>query len=165
MKKGFTLIEILLSTSVLAVVMAAMVVTISSTFKNTRKAGATGNVSGEGTLALRSMELNIRYAKSISCTSTQLTVTKINNSVITYDIVSNRVASHSGAIVYNLTSAETVATPCSGALFTCDGGTNRTVGICFMLESANKVAGDTSTQAGLNGVQFKSQVTLRNWGL
>lgn len=174
MKKGFTLIEILVASSILVMMMAAVVVITSSAYKGSRKAEAVSSVRSEGALAINSLENIIKYAKNIgSCSASSLVITTLQGETVTYGLNgSNEVASTSGTTgrVYRLTNnASARLTLCNGGagpLFSCDLATNaRRVSVCFMLQSAGAVAGDVTTTAGDgSGVQFATYITLRNWG-
>lgn len=159
------MIEILVATAILALMMTTVIVTLSATFKNSRKAASVGATDSEGMAALRSMENMIKYSKKINiCTANNLVIVRVNNDTVTYKIISNQIASQSSTTTYRLTSSGVTATPCGSTMFTCDANL-KTVSICFNLENAAAVAGDVTTNAGIGGVQYKSQVTLRNWGI
>ncbi len=165
-KNGFTLVEILVAMGILTMVMTFSSMMLYSTYKGARKAGAIAQAKSEGAYAMKAMSNLISFGTKISCNlvPNSLVVTRLNGDQVTYSLTGKQIASTSGLLVQNLTSTNVAVVPCSGTtIFSCNAATGaQTVNICFNINRANSI--DVTDSAGLNGVNFQSQVTLENFG-
>jgi len=153
MKKGFSLIEILVGLGLFAVLGTVSSVMLLSTLRGARKAAAINIAKNEGQYALNAMAQTTRFAKACSSTATSLTLTKTDDTTVIYNLASGVIVSGSA----NLTSEKVVATACGGTMFTCSG---RSVNICFNIDTPGTP--DVTESAG---ILFKTTVVLRNWGI
>lgn len=163
-KRGFSLLELLMGIGLMAILLLSANVLLFTSFKSARKAAAITIANSEGAYALKSMEQLIKYSRSATCnSSTRLTVSTLTNQSVIYELSAAKIASTSGT-TRNLTTSRVRVTACSGTMFTCSAD-GRTVSICYFVENVNGT--DVTTLAGAvsgDGVQFKTQVAMRNFG-
>ncbi len=171
MKKGYTLVEILMGIALFAAIFTVSGVVLFSTFKSSRKAAAVAQAKSEGAYAMRSMSDMIRYAESVTCQSaSQITINRPNldRVIFSYVTTSNpdKIASASGAMVSDVTSSKVAisvpAVECGGSIFDCSDQ-NRTVKICFQIDKYGGID-VTDITMGTKGILFKTQVTIVNAG-
>ncbi len=158
MKKGFSLLEVLLGMALVGILLGAANVFLFSSLRSAKKAEAVSTTKNEGAYAMNSMVNYIKFSRSIkSCTSTSLQFERVNGNIVTYTYTGNKIASSSPSLSssIDLTSSEMVVTPCSGAIFTCPD--KYSVKICFRLDRANSNVTENSANA-----VFESTVAIRN---
>lgn len=164
MKKGFSLLELLVGFALVGILMSTGVVLLFTSLRSSKKASAVGTAKAEGAYALNTISQKVRYAQGITCdlsSPVKLTVNLIDNSYNVYSLnggqlqVVTTAADGTTTPTINLTSNRVTVSACAG-LFTCDG-TNSSVSICFNIN----LAGDVN-EAG--SASFQSQVSLRNNG-
>ena len=73
MKKGFTLLELLVVVAILGIVMVAITQLLASVLSNSGKSAASQSVKSSGQFALAMIQKTLRRAKSASCTANSLT--------------------------------------------------------------------------------------------
>ena len=154
---GFSLIEILVATSLVAILMAGANQVLFSFLKSEQKARSTIEVKEVGDNALAVMANEIRNAEEITlpCGNSIVFIPKEDlETTVTFSCVEGE----GGGIMWNggnLTGPNLVVTNCS---FSCASGKYGSVGISFTLE---KTSDDPVRKA--NPVSFNTQVMLRNW--
>jgi prepilin-type N-terminal cleavage/methylation domain-containing protein len=176
MKKGFSLIEILIGAALFAIVFSTAGVVIFSTLRGSRKTIAVTTAKSEGEYALSVMTDDIKFADKVTCDATgmKLQVDKSSSDRLVYSFdssvspdkikwVSGTLVSP-GPITADLTSEKIVVTipaaDCTGVMFVCDAAQNA-VKICFAAGNASGT--DTSDLVNsVNGIVFKTSVTLIN---
>ncbi|GEM_PF-867758 len=166
--KAFTLIELLASVSVLAVIGTAIFGVFLVTLRGSKKANLLAVVRQNGTSAMSQMVRSIRYAKSLddpsSCvtplTSTYITITSASDGEQTIyscnyggdaPITSNSASLVDGDVV--------IATSCSFACSQQNINSPPTITIQFTLNSKNP----NSLVESNASIPFQSSVTLRNY--
>ena len=166
MKKGFTLIEVLLATGLMAVVLGTASVMFYTVFRSARKSSAIATAKTEGAFAVRSIDQMVRFAAKITaCGTNSLTIERLNDDVVTYALSGTAISSSSGS----LTSNNVSVTTCSGStsIFTCDPAVApfRVVKICFVINKSGGIdVTDYAGATGTSGVVFQTQVLIRNFG-
>lgn len=161
-KKGYTLIELIVGFGLFALLATTVTMLIASLLQNARKAAAVAAAKTEGEYAMAAMAEMIRYSGGMTCSANSLTVGEVTYNLYTSGADAGRMSSESGTMIQYLTSARLTATPCGGSTFVCPDA--RTVEICFWLDTTGAL--DASEQAGgqsSNGVQFRTRVGLRNF--
>jgi len=181
MKKGFTLIEVLISIGILSVISLVLSQSFLSTTRGSMKSEIQSSVKQSGDFAVKTMEQMIRQASSISpatCTSLPLKTLELNNpdgGVTTFRCLYvnppgiTRIASVSGLVnpvTYYLTSSDVTlgGTGCNAAAmtlsFTCTAGPGipDKVLINFTLSQA----GTAHSQAEAARTSFQTTVNVRN---
>ena len=174
MKKGFTLIEMLVSAGIMALLSVVITQIFVATTRNSTKTEVLTDLRQNGTFALGIMERMIRSAKNISSTcdgsaDTAITITNQDNLETTFsctmdvDLSIPRIASVSSEFgTEYLTSKNYVlGTDCTSIIppFTCTSGTNYpSVAISFQLQQKS----DSASQYEKASETFETRVTLRN---
>lgn len=133
MKKGFSLMEMLMGVGLMAILLLSANVLLFTSFKSARKASAITLANSEGAYALKSMEELIQFSRSATCnSSTRLTVLTLTNEAVVYELNSAKIASTSGA-TRNLTSnrVRVTASTCPGGIFTCSADGRDSVDLLF----------------------------------
>lgn len=160
-KKGFTLIEILVVTVILAVLGFMVTNIFFTTMRGTSKADVLREVKQNGNYALSIMERMIRNATSITTCSSPMSTIQIMNpdgQTTTFFLSGTQIASNSGSFLTN-SKVQVINPP--GLIFSC----TRTVGkpdvvtINFSLAQAGPIAGPEE-QASLS---FQTTVSLRTY--
>jgi len=141
MKKGFTLVEILVVITVFAVLGVITTQTLLISLQGSRKSGSLTSVRENLNYALSVMERQLRNAESVVCTKstyTNITYNDENGKETSFSCLGDYIASGSA----RLTSSETVITACE---FTCNNpvGLPSWVGINLTAKEA-KASGTVS---------------------
>ena len=164
-KKGFTLIEVIVSFSLFTLVVMAANVMLFSTFRSARQAATVSEVNNEGAYVMNSMISLLRYSRDIVCTTaTRLDISASDGGIFYYELSGNRIASTSALSSSYLTSDQvSVQLPaeCGGRFFTCSAN-SRSVDICYALEKVSYTDVTDRASSQTNGILFRSTVTLRN---
>lgn len=170
MKKGFTLIEMLVSAGIMALLSVVITQIFVATTRNSTKTDVLTDVRQNGNYALGVMERMIRSAKSVTvCGVTPTSSIEITNEdnlqttftcVLDGDSGVSRIASDSGTIfgIEYLTNNNFTVGSCA-SVFTCISGANYpSVAISFQLQqkSASASQYEKATET------FITRVTLRN---
>jgi prepilin-type N-terminal cleavage/methylation domain-containing protein len=164
MKKGFTLVEIVIVTAAVGLIMIAMMGVVLGTFRSQNKGKSSSRVAENGTWILNELRRNIlsSSSKRISCISNQsIGFTNIDNGESTVlsceDVSGYRIASVSaekGTLV--LTGSE-VTVDCGTAFVSCETLPSLEV------SAVNFNFGLTSFVSGVGTSQdFNLKVTIRN---
>lgn len=153
MKKGITLVEILVAMAVFTVLMTSVTMVLTATLRAANRAAVVTKIKSEGTYIMDSMATVLRYAESVSCSPDGIDGYAIANLAsatnnIFYDClpVPNRIASDSVA----LNSSEVLVSGCQ--IIPSDDCSR--IDIQFSLQDASGVLGTP--------VSFSSQLELRN---
>lgn len=149
MRKAFTLIEMVVGIGVFAAVILMGTMMMVATLRASKKAAAVALVRNEGANALGVMTSFIRYADSVTCTPTSVTIKTNSQDTVIFACTTDYLASNSA----RLTSANVKVGDCG--IFTC--GTN-SVGIKFSLSKAGTSTLVETTAAST----FETTVVLRN---
>lgn len=172
-QKGFTLMEILISVGVLAIVATLLAQVLFTTAHVNKKAEIVTNVKQDGNFALDVIGRMVRSAKSIDvCSATVLQITNPNNGVTTFQCESDgtaaRIASVSAShpTVYltggNITLSPTGSADCPGnsPAFSCAPpvGAKNQVTVSFTLGQLG--VGGSVYERG--GASFKNTIRMRN---
>lgn len=172
---GFTLIEIIITTSIIAILGMVITQVLSTTTRTNTKVGIMSDVKQNGDYALLMMERLIRSARQVtsSCSEAGSTLDSVvlentdgNTTTLTcaYDGSASRVASVSGIVTSYLTGTNVTlgGSSCSGSSlsFTCQGiqGGSQTISIAFSLSQGNasQFISEQST------IPFQSTIMVRN---
>lgn len=164
--RGFSLIEIIISVGVLAVVGTLLSHVFFTTTRTATKTDRVNDIKENGEFAIEIMTRLIRNAKSIdssNCTGSSTNTLLINNpegTITTFSCPNNRIASESVSLTEYLTN-ENVSADCSTLLFTClsQPGAPPTVNISFSLDQVGPTPIDQFERARRS---FQTSVTLRN---
>lgn len=168
--RGFSLIEIIVSVGVLAVVGTVLSQVFFTTTRTATKTGRVNNIKDNGEFALEIMSRLIRNAKNIvpsSCTgsaTSSLSLIHPENTQTDLNCLTDsgntRIASVSGSSTEYLTD-ENISVDCSTLLFTClsQPGSPPTVKITFTLDQVGPTPVDQFERARRS---FQTSVTLRN---
>lgn len=152
MKKGFTLIEVLTSLALLAVLAVAVNTYLISSLKSARKAAANSVIKSEGEMIQTSIVRNVSFAKRINgCTATSLNFLASDGSTIIYTLNSGRlvqsidIPDSNPAVSSNLNSTRTSVAGClaANALFACQSG-GKTVDFCLRISTVGLDTSDNS---------------------
>ncbi len=164
MKKGFSLIELLIGIGLIAVIIGTANVFLFSLVRSAKKAEASGVTKAEGSYAMTAMTQVIKFSRKINCIGTMpefdLQITRLNNEMVTYKLLGTKIASISGTPAINqaLTSdAVTVAKCTNGTpMFSCDTDL-KSVNICFIVSKAG-----SANIEDMASNKFENTVTVRN---
>jgi prepilin-type N-terminal cleavage/methylation domain-containing protein len=159
MKRGYTLVEMMVVVALLSVVGVAVVTMFLTTSRGGGKAGAIAQVKQEGDYALTTMERYIHFAKSVNpCTDTPpmsaITITWYDevtglDTNVTFNSTSGQIQRDGVAI----TSSNNISA--SNLLFNC--ATDATSGVVSV-----GISFDINYGNGLVTETFSSKVVLRN---
>ncbi|MCL5676240.1 MAG: prepilin-type N-terminal cleavage/methylation domain-containing protein [Patescibacteria group bacterium] len=165
---GFTLLEILVVLTIMAVILAIGVGVLSSVLKGDAKTSATAEIKQNGSLVLDVMSYFIRNATALNgnppC-GASLSLTQPDNSVVVFSLLptdninyNNRIASNSAS----LTNGDIkTGVDVSSLTFTCDTTTSPpVVSIDFTLTQARKA---NSTMGLATSEKFHTSVSLRTY--
>ncbi len=173
--QGFTLIEIIITTSIIAILGVVITQVLSTTTRTNTKVGIMSDVKQNGDFALIMMERLIRSARQVtsSCSEAGDTLDSVilentdgNTTTLTcaYDGSVTRVASVSAIGTSYLTGTNVTlgGSSCSGStlLFTCKGiqGVTQAISIGFTLTQGN--ASQFISEQSMT--PFQSTVMVRN---
>ncbi len=163
-KKGFSLIEILLGISLFIIMSATAGAVLVNSLRSARKASATTLAKNEGQYALKTIQQAILFAADATCVSgTTLNYHVENdptNTLHTYSL--NGAAIRADGNPMTSTSVSIAQGSCTN-VFTCStngSGFVTTVEICFVINNANGI--DVSDTAGISGLKFDTLATLLN---
>lgn len=171
--RGFTLLEIVVSLGILAMLGLVLTQSFVSSIRTNSKGDITQEVVQNGNFAVERISRMILNAAEISSsctiegvTSSDFSFTNRDGGVTTLSCVTDsgvsRLASSSGQAVSYLTSdALTLGSTCDGALeFTCEliGDTTKKIYMTFSLSQKNATAGVFETSSS----PFELTVTTRN---
>lgn len=167
MKKGFTLVEILVSLSILAIIVVMGTNMFLTTLKGVKKTKALTEVKQNGNYALSAMERTIRNAQSIeknsddeTCASemAKINIKNLDNNLIEFACDGSKISSNSAALTSN--DVKVVAGSC---FFDCQSGeagvSPATITIRFSLSQAGEDVRPEEEAL----VDFQTKVTLRNY--
>ncbi len=161
MKKGFTLIELVVSTGVAALVILAISSILMDSFKARLRVQMGDRVQTNGNWAISELRRNVINARQVNCEATDPRVVTVTDefgvgSSLFCDIDAKKIASISAVRTIDLTSGDVVVTDCS-QFASCEtvGSKVRAVNFSFVLESG------TGAEA-LISKEFDSKVTVRN---
>jgi prepilin-type N-terminal cleavage/methylation domain-containing protein len=162
MKKGYTLIEMLVVVVIFAIVGLISSETIILTLRGTKKADAISKVRQNLDYAMESMQRQIRGAKSITSpcdgtTSSQISILDQKSNLTTYaciNVNNQNLPSYIASSSASLTSNEVTISACS---FICTpAGTNTTPEVTISITAQDK--------GGQNApVTDTTQITLRTY--
>lgn len=165
MKKGATLVEIMISVSLLAILVVGVNTYFISSLRSARKAATSSIVKSEGEQIQSNIVQTVKFARRIYlCTATSLSLLASDGTDITYSIVGTRLNENIVApaptpaltIVLNSANTSVTVTGCGGTAFSCTTA-GKTVDMCFTLSSANAVdVTDT------NSMTFKNYIYTSN---
>lgn len=162
MKKGFSLVEMLVGLGLFAILGTVSTVMLLSAMRGARKAAAINIVKNEGQYALNAITQTARFARLAECTAgPTLTLTRADDTTAVYSLTGEVITGGGG----NLTSTKVTVTECAGGMFACNG---RTVQVCFNIDTAGAADVTESVEevpAAGSGIMFKTSVVLRNWGI
>lgn len=169
LKAGFTLLEMLVSVGVIAVISVVLSQVFIVTLRTNTKTELLKDIKQNGELALETMMRMIQSAKNVTCPTTQsVTVTGPDDGVTTFECSLSgsvtRIASTSAAGTKYLTADNTTlgGSNCaaSSLAFACAGGVGVPVSVTI---------GFRLSQAGVSGASFEevsesfqTSVTTRN---
>lgn len=162
MKKGYTLIEILVVVTVFAAISLITSQTIILTLRGTKKAESISKVRSNLDNAVGAMERQLRGAKSIvsACTGTpaqSIIFIDQNNNQVTFSCIgvnnNNQPASIASGSA-TLTTSDITISACS---FTCTGASGSNPPSILINVTGNDLTGQNSS------VPVVTQVTLRNF--
>ena len=174
--KGFTLMEILVSVGVLAIIATLLTQVLFTTVHVNKKAEILSTVKQEGNFALDVISRMIRSAKVISVpcalgddTADSADITNPDSNVTTFECHEGRIASESatGSIVYltggNLSLSPSGTDDCINQTlrFTCppaDGSIQKQVTVTFTLGQV----GESGSVYESGSAAFSSTVSMRN---
>lgn len=167
---GFTLLELLVSIAIIAVIGIALASILASSLRDANKANTVTAVRQNGDYALLQMTKSIRDAASITypvlpCSSgtplDHVSVTALDNTPITYTCTSGspaNITGPSGALIdTNVAKVSSCNFYCSQA----DSSQNPVIKIDFQL-TGNSSSGLVEQQASL--IDFQTSVVMRNIG-
>lgn len=174
MKKGFTLIEILVVTAIILVIVGAVSSLFFSSLRGATKTTIINEAKQNGDYALSVIERMTRNASSIQsmstyCDGTAKTSLVINNpdgGVTTFDCPSGsevRIASSSASTTYYLTSNKVAVSSCS---FSCNlsAGVPAVVKISFSIHQLSPSPAVTLKPEELININYSTSVVVRNTG-
>lgn len=165
-RQGFTLIEILVTISIVAMVGVIASSTLFSLFRGASKSEILKEVKQNGEFALSTMEQKVRNATSVTCFNS---FSKYGISVVNQDgtttlfecDTSNNTLTQDGNSLINTSIAGSAIKlkTCTASMFTCTPpGDPTSIIIQFDLEQANAGANTAETATS----HFQTSVTLRN---
>lgn len=163
MKKGFSLIEILVVISIFALIGILTTRSIFTTLRSARKSDSLVRVRENVNYALGVIERQIRSAELVNCA----TVTANNLPYIAEGGITNarfnctigvngNIASSSGAVMIPLTSGDISVTACN---FTCTQAVNNPPSINISVTAEDK----NSTGVEKGSVSSQTEILLRNY--
>ncbi len=182
-KSGFSLIEILITIGLFAVVISATNVMMYTSMKNARKVTAISLAKAEGAYALKVMQDAVRYAKKVEC-ATDTTIipnipylkTDVVNSSTSYyfyfDPATGQLARKNATpytavvppVVLRYLNSTDVAVSFNGCtnglLANCAGSGN--VSLCFNIKKASGIDVSESSSAAAAGLMFSGFSGNRN---
>lgn len=149
MKKGSTLIELLVGMSVFAVLSVSISMVITTTLRSAARASVVAKVKSDGTYIMDAMSTVVRFAADVQCDSQQVSakLASVQNTII-YECFPTANPPYIASDSASLNSNETKFTACS---ITCTESEN--VEFDFSLRDVDETVG---------AVNFNSQVVLRN---
>ncbi len=164
-QKGFTLIEILVATTLSAIALTAIVLIFSVVLKNYSKENILVEARENGISILKTFEFMVRNAKSVSTCSgnyeTSITLTDKNGNNFTFSCLTNQIASASAAGTAILTSPLVMVNSCTNFVRCISSGARPPrLDFDFTLEQVGGVSLPTFKKASIN---FKTSVGLRNY--
>ena len=146
-----TLIEILVSMAVFAVLATSTTLILSSTLRNASRADASVKVRSEGEYVVSTMASNLRYATSATCGTNSITVTQSSYAnKVTYACTGSGTTWAIASDSARLNSTETNMTNCT---ITTGASCTSPVTISFDLEDAAK---------SISPITFSTNIVLRN---
>lgn len=165
MKKGFTLLEIIVSVGILVIVATLMAQVLFTTAHVNKKTEILTDIKQNGNFALDVISRMVRSAKSIDvCGPHELSITNPDNNVTTFGCDAGRIASESSTpTVYlssgTLTLSSSGASDCTGnsLTFSCPLAQSQ-VTVIFTLGQLG-VAG-SAYESG--SASFQSTISMRN---
>ena len=86
MKKGFTLIEVMVTTGIMALFSITLISVFLATVRSNNKAQLIQSIHLEGDFALKKMVSVIRSGQSVVCNSDEITVTTIEGTEIIFSL-------------------------------------------------------------------------------
>lgn len=160
-RAGFTLIEVLIVVSLLALIFIVGANLFFSTLKGASKAEIVKEIKQNGNFALGIMKRMIRNSREIDCsTPNQITITNPDQGQTTFRLdASNRIASESASGTQFLTSSQTPASSFSLSCSPVTSGAPTEVTLQFRLTQPGYLTRAEETAQ----VDFQTQVNTRNF--
>jgi len=154
MKKGYSLVEMMVVVALMSMVGLAVVAMFLSTARGGGRAGAMAIIKEEGDYALTTMERQIRYAEGVTCDPSGFPITidpvGTGDDVIYSLNGSDQIQRTIGGVVSNVTSTSVTV---SNLSFVCTANAGvTTVAVSFTMAQSAEGLDET----------FSSQITLRN---
>jgi prepilin-type N-terminal cleavage/methylation domain-containing protein len=147
-KNGFTLIEILVSVTILSIVSTVIASILFLSLRSDDKTRATKEVKQNGDAVISVIKQFVRSANSISCLSDQIETTNPNGESSLFSCNEGKIASNSADLTNNLVECSDFSVICSSVT----GG--QLVEISFSLAP-------TVNQLGDGAVEFSDKVYFR----
>lgn len=171
MKKGFTMIEIMVILAVTGVVMISVMGILSGTFKANNRVKWANKVEQEGTFVLGELRRNILNAKEITNCGIGNSIAFNNvddgnwTTIICDDVTNKKISSESAMATIDLTSNQVIVSGCN-TFVTCDtlpySGEVSNVRFNFNLSAGiTSAVGETSPPESYVTRNFESSVTVR----
>jgi prepilin-type N-terminal cleavage/methylation domain-containing protein len=165
-QRGFSLIEILVSTTLLVFLLMTATTMFMTFLVSNAKTNVRHVIKSEGTAALSRMEFLIRNAESLNAncaangtTNNSITGKNFGESTdFTLNLTDDQLQYSAGATTELLTSSTTVASELNFRCFGTAGG-NRRIEISFILASTADTINNPST---IISESFRSTVQIRN---
>lgn len=133
MRRGFTLVELILYLAIVSVIFAALIPFAWNVIEGGTKSEVQQEVTTNAWFMMEKIKSKIRNARSVTVVPTELTITNADNSMTTISWVSNNLQLTEGTSTVNLNSADTTVT---GLVFTnLQTTTTKQVQIVFTVNS------------------------------
>ncbi|MFH0863898.1 MAG: type II secretion system protein [Candidatus Gottesmanbacteria bacterium] len=161
MKKGFSLIEMLVAIGLMASVGSIAMIILFTSIKGANKGDVMRDVKQNGEYAISMMENMIRSAKSATCNGAdQLTILNTDKYTTTFSLVGNKIASEGATTTGNYLTNDKVVV--SGLTFNCTKpqGAPPFVKMNFTVTQANLTTTLAEEKASLD---FQTTVSLRTY--
>lgn len=168
-EKGFTLIEMLVAVSIVAILSTLSTEVVLSLVRSSNKTAVTNEAKQNGQTILDTFEKDVRSAKLVSLvSSTDLHLTMLNDSTVDYVCgsggVRNDYISRGGQIITNDDPDNGVNVQAGSCVFTVSSSSPPLVKFNFTLtEPKNKALIASGRQEFKITVPFETTISLRNY--
>ncbi len=175
MKKGFTLIEIVVVLTMMAIILASIVGALMSTFRANNKMSVTNKVTQNGNWALGEIRKNILNAKAVGmdCPMSGVGTSMAFVSTLDGDITvlkctppfgnqKGKISSESAREIINLTSIDEVNVSDCSNFVSCSPGTSPSVPGDVSFDFIISAGITSASNADYAQKEFNSKITIRN---
>ncbi len=160
MKKSFTLVEIMISVGLMAVLAVGVNTYFISSLRSARKSATNVIVKSEGEMMLTNIVQDVKFAKRINtnCPTNSLSILASDGSDITYTISGGNITylkqppNPTPMISMNLNSTKTAVNGCGGNVFSSCIPGGKVVDVCFIVNSTG--AGDVTDTTSMTFKNF-----------